>query len=78
MSNRLEPDQSLHFVGSDQVPNSLQRLSADISSNQKVKVLNKGHEARKPDFVACEQQRCRPACNICSLISTCVVHPSKE
>ena len=29
MSNSLDPDQDLHFVGPDLDPNSLQRLSAD-------------------------------------------------
>ena len=38
--------------------------------------LNMGPDARKPDFVACEQQRCRTACayaqsdqHLCFLLS---------
>ena len=33
-----------------------------------------GCEARKPDFVACEEQWCRPACALRSLISAFVIH----
>ena len=32
MSNSLDPDQALHFVGPDLDPNCLQRLSADEKS----------------------------------------------
>ena len=35
MSNILDPDQVLHFVGPDVSPNSLQMLSADDTSRQK-------------------------------------------
>ena len=38
MSNILDPDQALHFVGPDLGPNSLQMLSADDTSRQKNKV----------------------------------------
>ena len=35
MSNSLDPDQAQHFVGTDQGPNCLQRLSAeDISTKE--------------------------------------------
>ena len=34
MSNSLDPDQARHFVGPDQVPNCLQRLSADNVSKE--------------------------------------------
>ena len=39
-----------------------------------------GPDTRKADFVACEQQRHRPACtnqpaHLCSLISIFVIHP---
>ena len=37
MSNSIDPDQDLHFVGSDLGPNCLQRLSADNTSMQRVK-----------------------------------------
>ena len=32
VSNRLDPDQARHFVGSDLIPNCLQKLSADDTS----------------------------------------------
>ena len=38
MSNILDPDQVLHFVGPDLGPNSLQMLSADDTSIQRIKV----------------------------------------
>ena len=38
VSNSLDPDQARHFVGPDLDPNCLQRLSADDTSRQKVKV----------------------------------------
>ena len=40
MSNSLDPDQARHFVGSDLGPDCLQRLSADNTSTQRVKVNN--------------------------------------
>ena len=36
MPNSLDPDQARHFVGPDLGPNSLQSLSADNTSRQKV------------------------------------------
>ena len=36
----LDPDQARHFVGPDLGPNCLQRLSADDTSEQRVKVTN--------------------------------------
>ena len=38
-SNSLNPDQAQHFVRPDLGPNSLQRLSADNTSRQRVKVV---------------------------------------
>ena len=38
MSNSLDPDQARHFVGPDLGPNCLQRLSADDTNLQGVKV----------------------------------------
>ena len=38
VSNRLDPDQAQHFVGPDLGRNYLQRLSADDTSKQSVKV----------------------------------------
>ena len=38
MSNSLDPDQGRHFVGLDLGPNCLQRLSADNTGRQRVKV----------------------------------------
>ena len=40
MSNGLDPDQDLQFVGPDLGPNSLQRLSADDQSPQQRKIKN--------------------------------------
>ena len=37
MSNSLDPDQGQHFVGPDQGPNCLQRLSADVVFSLKFK-----------------------------------------
>ena len=37
VSNSLDLDQAQHFVGPDQGPNCLQRLSADETSRQTVK-----------------------------------------
>ena len=39
VSNRLDPDQVLHFVGSDLGPNCLQKLSAEDTSRYKMKRL---------------------------------------
>ena len=39
MSNRLDLDQAQHFVGPDLVPNCLQKLSADDTSRQRVKIM---------------------------------------
>ena len=39
MSNSLDPDQALCFVGANQGPNCLQRLSADDTSKQIVKIV---------------------------------------
>ena len=36
VSNRLDPDHDLHFVGPDLGPNCLQKLSADDTSRQKI------------------------------------------
>ena len=36
MSNSLDPDQAQHFVGTDQGPNCLQRLSAENTSNKEL------------------------------------------
>ena len=38
MSNRLDPDQARHNVGPDLDPSCLQRLSANDTSKQRVKV----------------------------------------
>ena len=38
-SNSLDPDQARHFVGLDLGPNCLQRLSADDTRRQRVKVV---------------------------------------
>ena len=38
MANTLDPDQAGHFVGPDLGPSSLQRLSADGSSRQRVNI----------------------------------------
>ena len=38
MSNSLDPDQARHFFGPALGPNYLQRLSADDTSKQRVKV----------------------------------------
>ena len=38
MSNSLDPDQAPHFVGPDLGPNCLEKLSADDTSKQRVKV----------------------------------------
>ena len=38
MSNSLDPNQAIHFVGHVLGPNDLQRLSADDTSTQRVKV----------------------------------------
>ena len=38
VSNRLDPDQARHFVEPDLGPNCLQRLSADGTSRQRVKL----------------------------------------
>ena len=38
VSNNLDPDQARHFVGSDPDPSCLQRLSADDTRRQRVKV----------------------------------------
>ena len=40
VSNSLDLDQARHFVGPDLGPNCLQRLSADDTSRQRVKLLN--------------------------------------
>ena len=44
MSNSLEPHQSGHFVGPYLVPNCLQRLSADDTSIQRVKMTTAGRD----------------------------------
>ena len=49
MSNRLDPEQARHFVWPDLGPTCLQRLSADNTSKQKVKV---GNVFRKVNFKA--------------------------
>ena len=51
MSNKLDPDQARHFVGSDLDPNCLQRLSADNTSRQRV-------NSYKPNF-SCRPEECR-------------------
>ena len=51
MSNCLDPDQARHFVGSDLSPNSLQRLSADKTSRQRIKVLFLEYVQELPDFI---------------------------
>ena len=38
MSKNFDPDQARHFVGPDLCPNCLQRLSADGTSKQRIKV----------------------------------------
>ena len=38
MSNSFDPDQAQHFVGPDLVPKCLQKLSADDTSSQRVKL----------------------------------------
>ena len=38
VSNNLDPDQARHFVGRDLGPNCLQRLSADDTRRQGIKV----------------------------------------
>ena len=38
MSNSLDPGQARHYVGPDMVPNSLQKLS-DNTSSQRVNLL---------------------------------------
>ena len=38
VTNSLHPDQPQHFIGSDLGPNRLQRLSADDTSKQRVKI----------------------------------------
>ena len=40
MSNSLDPDKARHFVGPDLGPIFLERLGADDTSRQRVKVLN--------------------------------------
>ena len=40
VSNSLDPDQALHFVGPDLGPNCLQRSSADDKSSHKRAELN--------------------------------------
>ena len=42
MSNSLDPDQTRCFVGPDLGPNCLQRLSADNTRRQSVKLLHSG------------------------------------
>ena len=42
MSNNLDPDKAGHFVGPGLGPNCLQRLSADDTSRQRVKVVRIG------------------------------------
>ena len=39
MSNSLDPDQDRHCVGPDLGPKSLQKLSADDTSRQRVKII---------------------------------------
>ena len=39
MANSLKPDQARRFVGPDLGPNCLQRLSADDTSRQRVKLI---------------------------------------
>ena len=41
MSNCLDPDQARYFVGADLGPNCLQRLSADDTSRQRVKLSSR-------------------------------------
>ena len=36
VSNSLDADQARHFIGSDLVPNCLQKLSADKTSGERV------------------------------------------
>ena len=43
MSKSLDPDQDRHFVGPDLGPNCLQRLSADDTNRQKVKLTHLFH-----------------------------------
>ena len=38
MSNSLDPDQARRFVGPDLGPNCLPRLSAEVTSRQRVKL----------------------------------------
>ena len=45
VSSSLDPDQAQHYVGPDQGPNCLQRLLADDTGRQRVKLL----------FLICEQ-----------------------
>ena len=44
MSNSLDPDQTRHSVGPDFGPNCLERLSADNTSRQRVKVSQSDHK----------------------------------
>ena len=43
MANRLDPDQTQRFVGPDLDPTGLQRLSADDTSKQRVKLKIKSY-----------------------------------
>ena len=43
MANRLDPDQARRFVGPDPDPTCLQRLSADDTSKQRVKLKIKSY-----------------------------------
>ena len=40
VSNSLDPDQAQHVVGPDLGPNCLQKLSADDTSRQRVKIVS--------------------------------------
>ena len=40
VANRLDPDQARRFVGPDPDPTCLQRLSADDTSKQRIKLKN--------------------------------------
>ena len=40
MSNSFDPDQARHFVGHDLGPNCLEKLSADNTNKQIVKLQN--------------------------------------
>ena len=43
VANRLDPDQARHFVGPDLDPTGLQKLSADDTSKQRVKLKIKSY-----------------------------------